>query len=373
VCGSALQDPRQHRHRAQDPALGSIFISWLRSSTSAPEILKSAAHAQKHSEARKASEDYDQEADDRLVKAAYEFNIQFASTFTAESVVSTGGEGSSSFDNVPAAAAPLPEAAAPLAAAPPAPPSNDSWMLPPIPQADVNAQLAEVCFTKSKAKGNGDCFPLSAMAGFEITATAARQPRAGTTVSVREVRQGGVGVLAGDAAVGGIDAAVFRDGEGLPKDAAAAREAMAPWFESFFWNTANGIKFDSFMLGVGLHLKRPVAVIDRKSKTFLNALKVYGARTPMARYSTPSPSPTRRRRPPPSSSCPSPTWSRRCAPIPSHARSSSSTGRITSILGFSSRRFVLRLRLQQQLYPRRRWRRWQRWRRRRWRRRWRRR
>ena len=86
-------------------------------------------------------------------------------------------------------------------------------MLPPIPQAEVNAQLADAGFTKSKAKGNGDCYPLSAMAGFEISATTARQPRAGTTASVLEVREGAIGILAGDAAVDGIAAAVFRDGE----------------------------------------------------------------------------------------------------------------------------------------------------------------
>ena len=267
--------------------LRSIFITWLRSNTDAPEILKSAAHAQKHSEARQAGDDYDQQADDRLVKAAYDFNIQFASTFTAESVVPTGGAGSSSSDNArpadaplpppPAAEAVMPQAATPLGAAPPLP-NTDSVMLPSIPQAEFNAQLADVGFTKSKAKGNGDCFPLSAMAGFEISATAARQPRAGTTASVREVREGGVGVLVGDAAVDGIDAAIFRAGEKLPEDAAAAREAMAPWLESGFWNAANGNKFASFMLGVALHLERPVAVIERKGKTFLDPARVYGAR-----------------------------------------------------------------------------------------------
>jgi hypothetical protein len=51
--------------------LRSIFITWLRSSDAAPEVLKSAAHAMKHSEARQASSDYDQESDDRLVKAAF--------------------------------------------------------------------------------------------------------------------------------------------------------------------------------------------------------------------------------------------------------------------------------------------------------------
>ena len=116
------------------------------------------------------------------------------------------------------------------------------------------------------------------MAGFEISATAARLPKAGTTASVREVREGSVGVLAGDAAVDGIDAAVFRDGETLPQDAAAAREAMAPWLQSGFWNSGDGNKFASFMLGVALHLERPVAVVQRQGKSFLNPVRIYGAR-----------------------------------------------------------------------------------------------
>ena len=270
--------------------LRSIFITWLRSNTDAPEILKSAAHAQKHSEARQASDDYDQQADDRLVKAAYDFNIAFASQFTANSTASNG-QGSSSDTNAepveavepsplaqPSAQPIAPSIAPPPAPPPAAPPNVNSVMLPPIPQADVNAQLADVGFAKSKAKGNGDCYPLSVMAGFEISATAARQPRAGTTASVRQVREAAVGILAGDAAVDGIDAAVFRDGEGLPVDAEAAREAVAPWLESGFWNSADGHKFASFMLSVALHLERPVAVIERKGKTFLNPVRIYGAR-----------------------------------------------------------------------------------------------
>ena len=40
--------------------LRSIFITWLRDNTTDGSILKSAAHAMKHSEARQASADYDQ-------------------------------------------------------------------------------------------------------------------------------------------------------------------------------------------------------------------------------------------------------------------------------------------------------------------------
>jgi hypothetical protein len=74
--------------------LRSVFITWLRDSTDAPEILKSAAHAQKHSVQRQASADYDQEADDRLVKASYDFNLSFANQYPA--TLANNGAGSSS-------------------------------------------------------------------------------------------------------------------------------------------------------------------------------------------------------------------------------------------------------------------------------------
>eukprot|EP00966_Prymnesium_polylepis_P023529 541695-Prymnesium_polylepis.1 len=49
----------------------------------------------KHSEQRQGSSDYDQESDDRLVKAAYEFNLQFATGFAADAGGSSGEGGSS--------------------------------------------------------------------------------------------------------------------------------------------------------------------------------------------------------------------------------------------------------------------------------------
>jgi len=61
--------------------LRSSFITWLRDSTTCPEILKSAAHAQKHSERRQGSDSYDTERDTRLCKAAIEFNSNFCASF----------------------------------------------------------------------------------------------------------------------------------------------------------------------------------------------------------------------------------------------------------------------------------------------------
>eukprot|EP00966_Prymnesium_polylepis_P305197 7052907-Prymnesium_polylepis.1 len=89
--------------------------------------------------------------------------------------------------------------------------------------------LEGVGFARSSADNKGDCFPLSAMAGFEITAAAARNPTPATTAKVRQVREDSIDRLAGNAAIDGIDAAVFRAGERLPEDAAAAATAMAQW------------------------------------------------------------------------------------------------------------------------------------------------
>ena len=67
-------------------ALRSSFITWLRDSTTCPEVLKSAAHAQKHSERRQASDSYDTERDTRLCKAAFDFNSNFCSSFEMPAV-----------------------------------------------------------------------------------------------------------------------------------------------------------------------------------------------------------------------------------------------------------------------------------------------
>ena len=151
-------------------------------------------------------------------------------------------------------------------------------MLPPIPLATIKAQLGDVGFSKAKANNNGDCYPLSVMAGFEITAKAARKPTESTTASVRETREGSISMLAGDDPIDGIEATVFRAGEGLPDAAADALDAMDAWLQCGFWNSGNGNKSASFMVGVALHLERPVAVLERKGRTFLDPVRIYGAR-----------------------------------------------------------------------------------------------
>ena len=56
---------RHHGEEIAPKTLRSVFITWLRDQTTAPDILKSAAHTMKHSKQRQGPADYDQESDDR--------------------------------------------------------------------------------------------------------------------------------------------------------------------------------------------------------------------------------------------------------------------------------------------------------------------
>ena len=87
-----------------------------------------------------------------------------------------------------------------------------------------------------------------------------------------------IGLLAGDDPIDGIEVTVFRASERLPEDAAAALDSLEQWLHPGFWNNGNGNNSASFMPGVALHLERPVAVLERKGRAFLNPAYVYGAR-----------------------------------------------------------------------------------------------
>ena len=130
--------------------------------------------------------------------------------------------------------------------------------------AVLTAKLNEINFTRSGARGNGDCYPLSAMAGFEISASAARAPRASATAAVREVRKGAVTLLTGGDPIGGIGAHIVRESELIPAAPEATRATLAPWLQTGFWFAGDGgNNFTFFMLGVAIHLGRPIAVIER--------------------------------------------------------------------------------------------------------------
>ena len=58
----------------------------------------------------------------------------------------------------------------------------------------------------------------------------------------------------------------------------AAAAAMANWREPGFWFANDGNKSASFQLGVAAKLERPVVVIEKMGKTFLDPARIYGAR-----------------------------------------------------------------------------------------------
>ena len=61
--------------------LRASFITWLRDSTDAPEVLKAAAKSMRHKEATQQSDRYDKGSHDRLQAAATEFVEKYARTF----------------------------------------------------------------------------------------------------------------------------------------------------------------------------------------------------------------------------------------------------------------------------------------------------
>lgn len=82
-------------HVATPPKLlRASFVCWLRSSSTAPEILKSAAHTMKHAIETQESDRYDQETHERLTKAAFDHCEAYSAEI--ESQVANGCTSSSS-------------------------------------------------------------------------------------------------------------------------------------------------------------------------------------------------------------------------------------------------------------------------------------
>ena len=70
----------------------------------------------------------------------------------------------------------------------------------------------------------------------------AAAPRAFTKKLVNDARNGGVDLLVGDDAIGGIAASVVREEEGLPADKNAAEELMCKWRQPGHWLVDNEVR-----------------------------------------------------------------------------------------------------------------------------------
>ena len=153
-------------------------------------------------------------------------------------------------------------------------------MVAGVPLEEFTSKLRALGFDRSQALGEGDCFPLSAMAGFELSETEARDPSASSLDVMTKRVQQAAAKLAGDEQIDGVQAAGMRAQERLPRGAEAALEAMQQWTDSAFWRKHDGgAEFATFMLAMALELGRSIVVFERRNRTeFLNPAKIYGAR-----------------------------------------------------------------------------------------------
>ena len=159
--------------------------------------------------------------------------------------------------------------------APPPTARPQSMVQPSIPVADVHAALSARARSRHDCARNGDCFILSSMAGFELTNPLdVLAPRLLTIDAVSDARAAAVDLVAGDAAIGGIDACVVREQEMLEVD------LLADWRTLGHWSPRDGSEGGStgFMFGIAANLGRPVIVLERDGDVVLDPCYVYGAR-----------------------------------------------------------------------------------------------
>ena len=153
-----------------------------------------------------------------------------------------------------------------------------SHNLPPKQISDVHSSLSSIHFFPGIAKGDGNCYPYSSMAGFEITKEEAANPTSETIEKVRLTRVAAVDKLCGHAAIGGVISKTVRREEGIKVTSHAAAKQMAPWKKSFHWGGSG--KLSAFwQFGTALHLDRPIAVIEKKSEDqYYDPARIYGAK-----------------------------------------------------------------------------------------------
>jgi hypothetical protein len=158
-----------------------------------------------------------------------------------------------------------------------------SRILPPIPIVYAHAQLEAIDYVPAQAEALGDCFPLSAAAGFKLTSDQCAHPDVDAVEHVRVTRNAAIDLVAGFAAVGGIEASVFRSEEKLPPSAADAEEVMALWRANYYWEAPEGEENQAacFQFGVAAINKRPAIVLEKTvdKKGYLNPLRVYADTT----------------------------------------------------------------------------------------------
>ena len=117
--------------------LRASFVTWLKSQTDAPSVLRAAAASMRHQEKTQGSSHYDAERNDRLVTAAVQLCEDYALTFPSASLSSTSTSNSVHRHSKPAG----------MATVPPSSSDDDDYIIPRKHRSnprtkDVNSQPA---------------------------------------------------------------------------------------------------------------------------------------------------------------------------------------------------------------------------------------
>eukprot|EP00966_Prymnesium_polylepis_P020582 473501-Prymnesium_polylepis.1 len=142
----------------------------------------------------------------------------------------------------------------------------------------VLAALKGLGFTqRGKAARDGDCFPLAAMAGFEITAAKAARPDPATLSLVKEKRDAAIDLVAGKGVVAGVSGAAFRAREKLPPASREAEKALKDWRNVNHWSALkeHASHSTAFQFGVSAALQRPTLVLQEEGSEIVFPAKVY--------------------------------------------------------------------------------------------------
>lgn len=143
------------------------------------------------------------------------------------------------------------------------------------PMAAIHALLGR---RLQPVEAKGDCFPLSAMCGFELSAQQVAAPDEAARATLRAVRESAVDRIALAKDIDGVEAGVVRSAEALPKSTAAAQKKMAPWRNLRYWLGEPGLS-TAFMFAVAIHLQRPIVVLERLGESdYVEPARVYGMR-----------------------------------------------------------------------------------------------
>lgn len=150
-------------------------------------------------------------------------------------------------------------------------------------RTEVDANFEAIHFKATKASNFGDCYPLSSVAGFEITDLAEiANPTTKTIEFIRKLRVRSIDGVCGDSPIGGIRADITRQQEGVMARSLSASRQMSQWKNSGHWISDNRKLSAFFQFAIAYKgIDRPVACVETKDDTYYyDPIRIYGYKNP---------------------------------------------------------------------------------------------